>query len=288
MKINYECLPCLINQVVKVAKMVGLKNEEELYHKIFKYLSTIDFNQTNPEIIGEVFKLIKELIGNDDPYVKIREYYNLMFLDKETEFEQIINESDNDFLIAIKYAIIANIIDFSPITNKNIENVIQYFNELKASSLAIDHHLELLKDIKQSKTLLYLGDNCGEICLDKILIKKIKEINPSLQIFFVTRGSAVVNDSIEKDAYLVGIDQYATIINNGDYSLGTILKRTSQEFKKLYDQAEVVIAKGQANFESLSEENKNIYFLLITKCKIIANYLNTEVNKLICMKQSTY
>ena len=141
---------------------------------IISYLSTIDFYQTNPEIIGEVFKLIKKLIDNDDLYVKIREYYNLMFLDKETEFKQIINESNNDFLIAIKYAIIANIIDSSPITNKNIENVIQYFNELKDYPLTINHHLNLLKDIKQSKTLLYLSNNCGVICLDKILIKKLK------------------------------------------------------------------------------------------------------------------
>lgn len=284
MKINYQCLPCLVNQVVKVSMMIGVEDKEKLYHKVFKYLSSLDFKQTNPEIIGEVFKLIKEQTNNEDPYYNIRKYFNIMFLNQEIEFEKSINESKDEFVSAIKYAVIANIVDFSPIKNKRPENIFQHFNELKQQPLTIDHHLQLLKDINKSKKLLYLGDNCGEICLDKILIKKIKKINPELNIYFATRGAPVVNDSIEEDAYLVGINKYATIINNGDYSLGTVLNKTSLEFNQIYQQADIIISKGQANFESLNEENKNIYFLLITKCDVIANYLNTDINKLICMK----
>ena len=284
MKINYQCLPCLVNQVVKVSMMIGVEDKEKLYNKVFKYLSSLDFKQTNPEIIGEVFKLIKEQTNNEDPYYNIRKYFNIMFLNQEIEFEKSINESKDEFVSAIKYAVIANIIDFSPIKNKRPENIFQHFNELKHQPLTIDHHLQLLKDINKSKKLLYLGDNCGEICLDKILIKKIKKINPELNIYFATRGAPVVNDSIEEDAYLVGINKYATIINNGDYSLGTVLNKTSLEFNQIYQQADIIISKGQANFESLNEENKNIYFLLITKCDVIANYLNTDINKLICMK----
>ena len=284
MKINYQCLPCLVNQVVKVSMMIGVEDKEKLYHKVFKYLSSLDFKQTNPEIIGEVFKLIKEQTNNEDPYYNIRKYFNIMFLNQEIEFEKSINESKDEFVSAIKYAVIANIVDFSPIKNKRPENIFQHFNELKQQPLTIYHNLQLLKDINKSKKLLYLGDNCGEICLDKILIKKIKKINPELNIYFATRGAPVVNDSIEEDAYLVGINKYATIINNGDYSLGTVLNKTSLEFNQIYQQADIIISKGQANFESLNEENKNIYFLLITKCDVIANYLNTDINKLICMK----
>lgn len=284
MKINHECLPCLINQAVKISKIGAIKNKEDFYHRVFKYLSTIDFDQTNPEIIGEVFKFIKEQSNNDDPYHEIRKYYNLMLLNKEQEFEKEINQNKDDFLTALKYAIIANIIDFNP-QGLKLENIFQHFNIYINKPLAIDDHIALLSDICNSKILLYLGDNCGEICLDKTLLKKIKAINPSLQIFFATRGKPVVNDVIEEDAYLVGIDQYATIINNGDYSLGTILNRASREFKNIYDQADLVIAKGQANFESLSEEDKNIYFLLIIKCNVIAQYLNNDINELICMKQ---
>lgn len=137
-------------------------------------------------------------------------------------------------------------------------------------------------DIKKAKTILYLGDNCGEICLDKLLLKRIKQLNPSLKIYFGVRGKPVVNDSIESDAYEVGIDEYASIISNGDNSLGTILSRTSAQFNQIYQNCDFVIAKGQANFESLSEENKKIYFLLMVKCDVIAKYINVPEKSLVC------
>ena len=103
-------------------------------------------------------------------------------------------------------------------------------------------------------------------------------------MFFATRGAAVVNDSVEADAYTVGMDAYATIISNGDYSLGTVLPRTSKEFQEIYQNADIVIAKGQANYECLSEEKKNIFFLLMTKCKVIADDIGAPEMKMICMK----
>lgn len=161
------------------------------------------------------------------------------------------------------------------------------FNCLKRTEqleLAIDDSKTLIEDILKAKILLYLGDNCGEICMDKIFLKKIKELNPNAKILFGVRCRPVVNDSIAEDAYAVGIDEYAEVIDNGDGSLGTVLNRTSSEFKEVYKKADVVIAKGQANYECLSEENKNIYFLLITKCDVIANDIDVEENKVICMK----
>ena len=101
----------------------------------------------------------------------------------------------------------------------------------------------------------------------------------------MTRGKPVVNDSILEDAYEVGMDQYATIISNGDESLGTILSRVSQEFLDVYHQADLIIAKGQANFESLSEEDKNIYFLLMVKCDVISRYIGVKQKSFVCLSQ---
>ncbi len=98
----------------------------------------------------------------------------------------------------------------------------------------------------------------------------------------------MVNDSISEDAYSVGIDEYAEVIDNGDGSLGTVLNRTSPVFKEVYNKADAVIAKGQANYECLSEEDKNIYFLLMTKCDVIANDIGVEEKKMICMKNKAW
>lgn len=267
MKMQEKCLPCVVNQAIKVADMVGMKEKGNLLRRVFSYLSQVDYNAiTSPELIGEIFSIIKEETGNQDPYKETRQKYNKMFLERLPVYEKEIEQSKNPFEEAVKYAIIGNVIDFNPIHELTIRDVERHFKRLKSENLEINDAALLRKELETAKTILYLGDNCGEICLDKILLRKIKAMNPKVQIFFATRGAAVVNDSIEEDAYLVGIDEVATVVSNGDSSLGTVLSRTSKEFLQIYEKADVVIAKGQANYECLSTKKKNIYFLLMTKC----------------------
>lgn len=285
MKIQERCIPCTVNQAIKVAEMVGLQDKDELLRKVFTYLSQVDFKASStPELIGDIFALLKQETGNEDPYKETRAHYNQMFLDQTPELEQEINHASDPFLEAIKYAIIGNIIDFNPIHDLSLSDIEACFLQLKQEQLHIDDSLALRHEILNADSILYLGDNCGEICLDKILLKKIKESNPACHIYFATRGKAVVNDSIEEDAYLVGIDEYATIISNGDHSLGTVLHRTTQSFQQIYHQADIILAKGQANYECLSNAPKNIYFLLMTKCSVIANDIGVPEMKMLCMK----
>lgn len=284
MRMHDKCLPCVVNQVIKVANITGVYKKEELLREVFTYLSKMDFEATTPEIVGEIFGMIKKYTNNPDPYKEIRNYYNALFLKLLPEFERKIEQAENPFQLAMRYAIVGNIIDFNPIHNTLLEDIYDCFEKTEQLELAIDDSKTLMEDILNAKTLLYLGDNCGEICMDKILLKKIKKFNPNVKILFGVRGKPVVNDSIAEDAYAVGIDEYAEVIDNGDGSLGTVLNRTSPEFKEVYKKADVVIAKGQANYECLSEENKNIYFLLMTKCDVIANDIGVEEKKMICMK----
>ncbi len=285
MKIQEKCIPCTINQAIKVADMVGLKEKDELLRSVFAYLSKVDFKSSStPELNGEIFSLLKKETGNADPYRETRAHYNKIFLERLPKWEQEINGMDNPFLGSIKYAIIGNVIDFNPMYDLPFQDIESCFAAWKEEPLELDDSALLQQEIRKADTLLYLGDNCGEICLDKILIKKIKETNPLCRIFFATRGEAVVNDSIEEDAYAVGMDGYADIISNGDGSLGTVLYRTSAKFQEAYQNADIVIAKGQANYECLSEEKKNIFFLLMTKCSVIADDIGVAAKKMICMK----
>lgn len=279
MKMNKQCLPCLMNQVVKMAKMTNCLNQDALFHQVFQYMSQVDFDKTNPEIIGEVFAIVKEYTHHDDPYQSLRTYYNQLFLKQLPQIEKQIHSFEE----AIIYAIVGNIIDFSPMHQNVEQDITTYFQNVHQLSLAINHVERLKDDLKNSSSLLYLGDNCGEICMDLLFIKTIKAFYPQLHIYFATRGKPVVNDSILEDAYFVGMDQYATIISNGDGSLGTVLSRVSQEFLDIYQQVDIVIAKGQANFESLSEEKHNIYFLLMVKCEVISQYIGVPQKSLVCM-----
>lgn len=286
MKIQEKCLPCIVNQVLKVANIVGLQEKEGLLKKVFLYLSEVDYQATTtPELVGKTFLLLKQETGNEDPYKETRYKYNAMFLERIPDLEIRINNTENPLLMAIKYAIMGNIIDFNPIHNYLLSDMEKGFSHLDEEQLVIDDSQTLMEEIKLANSILYLGDNCGEICLDKIMIKKIKELNPSCHIYFGTRGEAVVNDSIEEDAYFVGIDSYATVVSNGDCSMGTVLSRTTREFQDIYHNADIIIAKGQANYESLSNEKGNVYFLLMTKCEVIANDIGVSEMKMVCMKK---
>jgi uncharacterized protein with ATP-grasp and redox domains len=286
MRLHDKCLPCVVNQVIKVADITGVDNKEELLREVFTYLSKMSFDITTPEIIGETFEIIKRYTNNPDPYKETRYYYNNLFIKLLPEFESKIEQSVHSFQLAVKYAIVGNIIDFNPIHNTLLEDIYDYFAKMENLEFAIDDSQSMMEDIIDAKMLLYLGDNCGEICLDKILLKKIKELNPNCKLYFGVRGKPVVNDSIAEDAYSVGIDEYADIIDNGDGSLGTVLHRTSPTFKEIFNRADLIIAKGQANYECLSEENKKIYFLLMTKCDVIANDIGVEEKKMICLKKA--
>lgn len=285
MKIQEKCIPCVVNQAIRVGDMVGLSEKDGLLREVFAYLSRVDFKSScTPELIGEIFSLLKKETGNDDPYQQTRERYNRLFLEQLPLLEQAVSRSQQPFLQSIRYAIIGNIIDFNPIHELTLPDIEGYFVKLQEEALEIDDSGLLMSEIGRADTLLYLGDNCGEICLDKILVKKIKERNPACRIFFATRGAPVVNDSVEKDAYAVGMDAYAEIISNGDRSLGTVLRRTSKQFQEVYRKADIVIAKGQANYECLSNEKKNIFFLLMTKCRVIAEDIGVPEMKMVCMK----
>lgn len=280
MKIHEQCLPCLISQAIKTVNLTNAENREDLYKKIFAQMSTLDFSKTNPEVIGENYRLIKEHVGCADPYKEIKAYYNQFFLEKTDAYDQQIHSMED----AVKYAIVANIIDFNPIHGNVEENMRRFFSDIENLQLTINDVDSLLHDIQEAKSILYVGDNCGEICFDKLLIKRIKSLNPQCAIYFGVRGEAVVNDNTEEDAYSVGMNEYAAIISNGDYALGTVLSRVSPGFREIYQNADVVIAKGQANYESLSDEDQNIYFLLMVKCKAIAEYIGVKEKSLVCLK----
>ncbi len=280
MKIHEQCLACLVNQAVKTANLTGAENREELYKEIFAQMSRLDFSKTNSEILGENYRLIKQHTGCEDPYKETKDYYNQLFLENFRTYDEKVQTIEE----AVKYAIVSNIIDFNPVHSDVERDIAHFFSSVDHLELTVNDTPKLLEDIDRAENILYLGDNCGEICFDKLLIKRIRERNPKCHMYFGVRGAAVINDNIEEDAYAVRMEEYATIISNGDYSCGTVIDRVSAQFREIYEKADVVIAKGQANYESLSEEPKNIYFLLMTKCKVIADDIGVPEKSLVCLR----
>ena len=236
---------------------------------------------TTPEVVGDSNEIIKAHVGCTDPYKEVKDLYNQMFLEKMPEYAVKVRS----FGDAVKYAIAANIIDFNPIHINVHEEMERVFSSIDSLTLTVDDRESLEADIKTAKTVLYLGDNCGEICFDKLLIEHIKRISPDCRVYYAVRGSAVINDNTYEDAVSVKMDEVATVISNGDHSPGTVLSRVSKEFLSVFKSADVVISKGQGNFETLEGCDREIYFMLMAKCPVVAEAVSVPLRSLVCMRK---
>lgn len=289
-RMHQECFDCDLNQMKKISAFLRLdKEKEERLIKIAgDYLKTCDMAKTNPEIMGGIWGLIKDIIGTDNPYEEIKSYYNQIVLSMSDMIRSLIDQSGGRLECGLKLAIAGNLIDFAARHTFDEDTFKELIQDIADTEIAIDHSKQLFQAVKSSCTLLYLGDNCGEIVLDKLFIELLKEYNPELYVYYGVRGKPIVNDVTADDAREAGMQEAAEVISNGDGSLGTVLPRTSPQFQEIFRTADVVIGKGQGNYEGLQECRKeNLFFLFMAKCDIVAEPLGVKRMSVVCMKKDS-
>ncbi len=288
MKLHLNCIVCDVAQVAKAADMVGADPEtrEIMMKEALAYLEKEDFSKNNPEIMGQVWRRMTKYFPKEDLYEDIKAYYNRALLQMEPQMREQIEQSADPFDTALKMAILGNLIDFAMAGHAfDIESLKRSFEDMGRLRLAVDDGKSLYNELSKAGSLLYLGDNCGEICFDKIFIDTIRKAFPQLSVYYGVKGKAVVNDVTREDARMVRMDEVATVLDNGDDSLGTEMSRVKEEFRKAFYDADVVIAKGQGNFESLHEIGRNnIFYLLMAKCEVIAEVLGLEKGSVVCLR----
>jgi len=234
---------------------------------------------SNPKIATEINRIAKIKLGNANLYAEEKLKANNILLKKYSYWQTIVNQSENPFSTAAKLSVIGNIIDYgAQSVNDNISDQIEF---LYKKDLKIDMTAELKNEISKAKSVLYLGDNCGEIVFDKLFIETMKHQN----ITFVVRGAPVINDVTLEDANQVGMDNICRVISNGFDAPSTLIELCSDEFAAEYNNADLIISKGQGNFEGLMEStHPNIFFLLIAKCDPIAKLLGVNKNDMVVSK----
>ena len=279
---NYKCYFCQIHSFEKLLKQNVIPDSEKqkAVPEFFSYLGKIDEKTIAPHVARKTNAIIKKLLNNSDPYESAKKISNKFLLEKYDNFSDIIKNSKNKFDTAIRLSIAGNIIDSIGAPDSNISETINY---VLNSDFSINHSEKLKAEIEKAETVLYLGDNAGEIVLDKLFIETINHKN----LYFAVRDKAVINDATIEDAIETGMDKVAKVISNGDNSPSTVLSRVSDEFKELYDKADVIISKGMGNLESLLHNgNKKIYFLLMIKCEPIAELTGTKKNDFVVFQNS--
>jgi uncharacterized protein with ATP-grasp and redox domains len=280
MRTYLECIPCIIEQVIKIAREMTQdeKRQEELLQKVLASLSRLSYNNSPPYLGREAHRVIRRILDNPDPYQKLKRKFNRVGKELFPTLQEKVNHSKDRFADAVKLAIAGNIIDFGPQHHFELMGTIDKVLLVKPT---IDHTESLKEDIELASTILYLGDNAGETFFDRILIEKM----PPKEIYYGVRGSPVINDATSEDAYWAGLDKVAKIISNGSDAPGTILEDCSGEFKDIFARADLVIAKGHGNYETLNEiKGKKLYFLLMVKCETIAKDVGCSVGDFVVNK----
>jgi hypothetical protein len=286
MKTAFDCIPCIANQAHKVAKLVALPADkhEALLRDALHFLSEVSFDIPAPVLSEKVWKMATHYAGNTDPLLSVRQFYNKEMMKLFPKWWKTIQANQPENLtLAMKLAIAGNIIDFGTPHNFDIQSVRHKIDNILHTEIAVDNSDILFSKLEKADQLLYLGDNCGEIVFDKLFIQKIRQEYPNLHITFVTRGKPVLNDIIRSDAFEVGINEVAEIIDNGDGAPSTVLERVSQTLLDKMEQADVIISKGQGNFEGLDQAPfANLFFLFMVKCPYIASLTKAPLGGLLC------
>ncbi len=286
MRTYLDCLPCLMSQALRAAR--AATDDEEIQRHVVNAVAglipKLSLGLKPPEIAQRVYRLINQITGKRDPFHQAKVEANNTALSFWPHLMQLIERSADRLLTACRLAIFANSLDFGPnFDHGGIETVI---DEATVCSLplAVNNYEQFRSCLENGRSLLYLGDNAGEIAFDRLLIEEIIRVE-ELEIYFAVREKPVINDVTVEDALAVGMDRVALVVSNGSDAPATILPQCSAELRRLFRSADIIIAKGQGNYESLEAESGNVFFLLRAKCPPIAELLGVSVGDCVLKQQ---
>ncbi len=269
-RLNSQCISCLLNKHLKnIPDNLSAAQKTEYMQGILKLIGNADIGMSAPEIV-ELINEFKAGFGETEDYTEIKGYFNRLMLSFEEEIEARIKASDNPLKAAVKYAMAGNFIDFGALESIDELKLRETINNAQSIYIDEENFHTFEKEVISAKNIVYLTDNCGEIVLDKLLIKQILRLNGRAVINVILRGKPVLNDCTVQDAKQVGLDKIVTVMGNGTAVAGTSLQKISKEAKTVIDNADLIISKGQGNFETLNKCGKNIYYLFLCKCKLFA------------------
>ena len=270
MKLNPFCMCCAVNkQEEKIRKFPDMDKKTEYMKKVMSILSNAEEQDCSPSLSVEIKKLYSEFWNCPaEDYTEIKKEFNQLMLDVEASVEEKIRISADPLETALLYARIGNYIDFAALENVSQETMLKLLENENHEPLGQEEYANFQKDLSRAKSLVYLTDNCGEIVLDKLAIKILKEKYPQRDITVIVRGYPVVNDATMEDAEEIGLTDIVKVIGNGSNVGGTWFPGLSNESRTLLEQADVILAKGQGNFETMNDCGLNVYYLFLCKCDL--------------------
>ena len=271
MRTSVECFPCFLRQAFEAIRQVSEDQalQEQLLRQVCYEAASMDLRTSPPAMGRWIHQRVRALTGNDNPYAAIKERFNRHAMALYPNLRVQVENSPDPFAMAVRLAIAGNRIDFGingGTTEQEVARVLQ-----QAVACPIAGSIDALRQaVQQAGRILYLADNAGEIVFDRLLLERL----PRQKVTLAVRGRPIINDALREDAVAAGLEGLVEIIDNGCDAPGTILDDCSPAFRECFGATDLVIAKGQGNYETLDDvADKRIFFLLMVKCPRVSEAL---------------
>ena len=282
MLMRNECAVCILNQIIRATDYMDIdKDKSDLIFKeaLRKTLETGYSGMTPPLYSGKIYDAVTGLTGIGDPYKKLRKEQNDLILNNIELFRNRISGSADPLFTSLFYSLLGNIIDYGGV---EIFDTDQIFSEIDGIEIKVNDYNKLKQRLESAASILIISDNAGEAVFDMLFMEQLKLEFPELKIIYGVRSGPAINDIIKEDAEYIGIGVHAEIIETGSTYAGTMISHSDPDFVEIYKSSDIVISKGQGNFETLEmETGKDIFFVFKVKCKIVAEYTGLLLNSLV-------
>lgn len=282
MRTFLDCVPCFVKQALDAARLVTPDEavQERVLRRVLEATNRLDFDKSPPHMGREIHRIIREETGSADPYAEIKRRSTEIALGLLEAARVRPNRAKDPFEAAVRFAIAGNVLDFALASTWDENRIMQAFEMAFTKKLAHSDVDELKQAAETAAVILYIGDNAGEVVFDRLLIEQL----PPGRVRFAVKGGPIINDATREDAEAAGIAALAPIMDTGSDAPGVILDDCSRGFRGLFSLADVVIAKGQANYETLCDCGREVFFLTQVKCPIIARDTGAEVGDWVCIR----
>lgn len=278
-KFYADCVACLMQSSLNKANAI---TDESLRYEYVRGICQI-IQEMDPETEAapiadsRIVRLRRELLGLEDDYTEIKHLYNGLILQLYPQLQAKVRAAADPLRAAIQLAAAGNYIDFGVLSDVNPERLMELMDEVAEKPVSESEYARLRAELAEARTLAYLHDNCGEVALDKLLIETLRSLYPRLQVLSVVRERPILNDATMEDAEEVGLNEVAEVIRNGIPDLpGTQLSSLSESVRARLENADLLIAKGQGNFECLAGCGLNVYYLFLAKCASYKKWFGFE------------
>lgn len=277
-----DCIPCFARQTLEAARFV---TDDPVVHErvlrgVLREAAEMDFSDSPPVMGQRIHRALRRLTGVEDPYERVKERFNRLALEMAPALSDDIERARDPLLMAVRLAIAGNVIDLGVNGGIGEEEIRKAVSQVLHEPFEGDIE-DFRAAVGAARDILYLADNAGEIVFDRLLVERL----PTERVTLAVRGAPVLNDVTRADAEATGFQGLVEIIDNGSDAPGTWLDDCSESFRRRFARADLIIAKGQGNFETLSERSENIHFLFKAKCPVIADHVGVTVGTHVAMRR---